>query len=751
MGVGIPKYKKILVIAVTLVSLVLLEQWTRPRDFSAGTIKIYDRNSILIYEYAGTIGYKRKVNMDVLSQNTINAVLATEDKRFFSHPGVDLLAIVRAAKQNMGGKTERSGASTITQQLVRKTSFDGAGMGNNYTRKIRELLTALRLELTMSKKQILEKYLNEMYFGNFAYGLESAANIYFAKSSANLTLAESTLLSAIIASPYKYDPIDNFAEVKKRQEQILQLMKTNGYITSEVLGQALAEELSVTKTYQLENTESYHFADYVLNQAAQQKDLKSDFIDKNKPLNIYTTLDLNKQRDFYKIAKYYLEKIGKGHRVTNTAAVILDNQTGAVEVMLGGINYFDQENAGSVNMTAALRQPGSAIKPITYALAFKEGYYPSYVIDDEKTMYVTKDGAGFVPQNYDNIYHGKVSLRTALASSLNEPAVELLHRLGTEKFVDAAINMGIKTYTRGGRYDLSLTLGGGEVSLLDLTNTYATLARGGNYIDYYAIESIRDEEGSTLYKHESSPTKKALGDKGPQIAFMVTDILSDPKARMLGFGEKNPLTLTKKTAAKTGTTSNWHDVWTLGYNQTYTLGVWAGNNTNVPMIDISGVTGAAPIWNAIFEKLYQSEAYEEFKIPIDLEKKLVCKTTGLPQPCEDNYADYFLKDWKQAAANTIDIQSSDYLEIVNPKQNAIFKLTNDILANQNINFELKASPSVKSLTWLVNERVVATTTIKPFFYNFPAIPGRYKVYAEGITESGAMIQSNQVDFEVLSY
>jgi penicillin-binding protein 1C len=743
--------KKIAFAIVTTVVIITLEQWTQPKDVSEGTVKIYDKNSALIYEYAGSKGYKRKVSIDSLSQNTINAVLSTEDKRFFFHTGFDPLAIARAIKQNIGGNNEMGGASTITQQLARKVYFDGGNMKNSYLRKIRELLVATRLELATSKKRILEKYLNEMYFGNYAYGIESASNVYFDKNSANLTLAEGAFLSAIIASPYKYDPISNFSGVKQRQERILQLMQANGFLTSEEVSQALTEEITVNKTYQLENTESYHFADYIINQVGQQKEIKSNFIDRKKPLNIYTTLDLNKQRDFYKIAKYYLERIGEEHLVTNTAVVIFDNLTGATEVMIGGINYFDQENAGSVNMATALRQPGSAIKPITYALAFKEGYYPSFLIDDEKTMYLTRDGAGFVPENYDNIFHGRVSLRTALASSLNEPAVEMLHRLGTEKFVNTAVDMGIKTYVRGGKYDLSLTLGGGEVTLLDLTNVYATLARGGNYLDYYAIEKIQDEDGNVLYTHNPTPVKKALGDKGQQVSFMVTDILSDTKARMLGFGEKNPLNLTRRTAAKTGTTSNWHDVWTLGYNQTYTVGVWAGNNTNSPMIDISGVTGAAPIWNAIFEKIYQSETYSDFKVPDGLEKKLVCKLTGLPQPCEDTYEDYFLQDWKQISNSAIDAQTDNPLEIVNPKQNAVFKLSNDVVSGQNINFELRALATVQQVTWSVNGRELATTSTKPYSYNFPAMPGKYSIKAVGVSENGITKASNQVDFEVLSY
>lgn len=743
--ISVSKLIKSLVILIAFIVLFLLERWTYPGNITQGTVKLYDKNSNLVYEYAKTKGYKREIKLDKLNDDTIKAVLATEDKRFFIHPGIDPLALARALVNNIKGLPS-SGASTITQQLVRKVSFDGTKMSNSYIRKIREIATAIRYELTYSKEQILETYLNEMYFGNFAYGIESASNIYFGKSANNLTLAESAFLASIIASPYKYDPVKNFEIVKTRQEHILQLMAKNQVIDKDKLTNAVVEKIAVEKLYTPENTESYYFADYMLKEVTNLPEVKKH-LDANKSLNIYTTLDLNKQKEFYQVAKYNLSKIDPRHKVSNASAVLINNQTGGIEVMLGGMNYFDYANDGSVNMATASRQPGSAIKPITYALAFREGYYPSYIITDEKKMYVTKDGNGYVPQNYDNIYHGKVSLRTALASSFNIPAVELVDRIGVDKFIDLANSMGLKNYNKNAGYDLAITLGGAETTLLDLSNVYATFAREGDFIPYFAVDRVTTGDGKDLYNRNDQKPYAVLGTNGRAISYLITDILSDSKARMPTFGEKNLLNLSKKTAVKTGTTSNWHDVWTVGYNKTYTLGVWAGNNDNSPMSDISGITGATPIWNAIFEKIYQTETYQPFDIPAEIESRQVCKQTGLPQECTEMYTDLFIKN--QPLSNSANLKENTAgLEIVNPRQNAVFKPTDNTLSQNSIALEVRADDTIRTVEWVLNGRSLAKTTT-PFSYFLPATGGKYTLMAVGTTTDGKELLSSQVDFEVL--
>ena len=723
---------------------MVVARWTYPNTASRGTIKIYDKNDRLVYESAGTRGYKREIKLKQLPKNTISAVLATEDKRFFAHSGVDPLAIARAIKNNLTGKGV-SGASTITQQLVRKTSFIETEGSNKYLRKIREVITALRLECTKSKEEILELYLNEMYFGNQAYGIESATNIYFDKSARNLTLSESAFLSAIIASPYSYDPITNYNAVKTRQEQILYRMKNKGKITDDELTTALSQTILVDKLYTPQNIEAYHFADYILKTAKSFPQVKTR-VENGEPLTIKTTLDLNKQKDFFGIAKYNLKKLDPGHNVTNAALILLDNKTGAIEVMIGGLDYFDANINGSINMTEALRQPGSAIKPAVYVLAFSRGYFPSYIISDEKKMYITKSGNGYVPQNYDNIYHGNVSLRTALASSLNAPAVELVSRLGVDNFIATAKALGIKSYNNAD-YDLATALGGGEVSLMDLTNLYATIARAGNYLDYYAIEEISDNRGNILYQHERQTPSQVLGTYGPEITYLITDILSDPKARMLTFGEKNLLNLSKKTAVKTGTTSNWHDIWTVGYNKTYTLGVWAGNNDNSPMIDISGITGATPIWNAVFEKIYQTQEYEGFETPEGIENRRVCRQTGLPEACPDMYSDLFVPAWDGVVPNSFS-NTDPMLEIVNPRQNAVFRLTDGILAENGVVFEARAKNGVDKISWILDDKEVAVTT-RPFNFTWTPVLGKHTLTVQSTDTENNQIESVQVVFEVL--
>lgn len=726
--------------------VLAVERWTYPNITLKGTVKIYDKYGQLIYEYAGVRGYKREIRLKQIPQSTITAVLTTEDKRFYGHPGIDPLAMLRALKTNLAGRAV-TGASTITQQLVRKVSFSDSdfGMSNRYVRKIREIITALRLEMTLSKDEILENYLNEMYFGNNAYGIESASNIYFGKSARNLTLAESAFLSAIIASPYSYDPITNYQAVKNRQEEILKKIKKNGGISEEELELALSQNITVGRLYVLQNTEAYHFADYVLKVAKGYPEVDR-LIQNNSPIAIKTTLDFNKQKDYFDIAKYNLKKLDPGHNVTNASLVLINNDTGAVEVMIGGVDYFNTSIKGSVNMAEVLRQPGSTIKPVVYALAFSQGYFPSYVIADEKRMYITKSGDGYIPQNYDNIYRGKVSLRLALAASLNVPAVELTSRLGVDKFIATARAMGIKSYDRAD-YDLAAALGGGEVSLLDLTNMYATLARAGKYLDYYTIEEITDGKGNSLYKHEPKAPRQVLGDNGQEVAYLVTDILSDPKARMLTFGEKNLLNLTKRTAAKTGTTSNWHDVWTVGYTKGYTLGVWAGNNDNTPMVNISGMSGAAPIWNAVFEKIHQTQPYEDFKAPSGIESKLVCRQTGLPETCPDMYTDLFI-----TAQDTVStMRGADFkpkLEIINPRQNAVFKLADGILSRTGIAFEARASDGIDSLTWVLDGQEIKKTA-SPFEFMWTPTPGRHTLVVQATTPKGERLESIQITFEVL--
>ncbi len=731
-------------------AFLAIERWTYPNLTTKGSIKIYDKNKHLIYEFMGARGYKREVALNQLPQNAVLAVLATEDKRFYNHPGIDPLAIIRAVKNNLTGHGI-SGASTITQQLVRKVSFSEAENPNKYLRKIREIITALRLERIKTKDQILEMYLNEMYFGNRAYGIESAANIYFNKSARNLTLAESVFLSAIIASPYSYDPISNYETVKSRQEQILLRMKNDGLITDDEMSSALGQAIIVDKLHTPQNTESYHFADYVLETAKGIPRAKT-YIENGESLIVTTTIDLNKQKTFFDITKHNLKKLDPGHNVSNAALVLLNNKTGAIESMIGGVDYFDTGIDGSINMTQALRQPGSAIKPAIYVLAFSQDYYPSYVISDEKKMYVTKNGDGYIPQNYDNVYHGNVNLRTALASSLNAPAVELVSRLGVDKFITTASTLGIKSYNKTD-YDLAIALGGGEVTLLDLTNMYATIARSGNYLEYYAIEEITNDRGDLIYRHEPKNPKQVLGNDGPEIAYLVTDILSDPKARMLTFGEKNLLNLSKKTAVKTGTTSNWHDVWTVGYNKTYTLGVWAGNNDHSPMIDISGVTGAAPIWNAVFEKIYQSETYEDFDMPENIESRRVCRQTGLTLPCQDMYSDLFIKhqnpDKPIATSVTPNLQNKPIeLEVINPRQNAVFKLIDGVLSRNGISFEARAGEDVDKIVWILDGQEIATTS-RPFSYIWTPKPGRHTLKLIGTTGQSDILESVQVTFELL--
>jgi membrane carboxypeptidase/penicillin-binding protein len=327
--------------------------------------------------------------------------------------------------------------------------------------------------------------------------------------------------------------------------------------------------------------------------------------------------------------------------------------------MVGGIDYFDEENDGQINMATALRQPGSAIKPITYFAAFMKDVTPSTVIYDVPKEYKTNSGEGFIPNNYDGKYHGLVLPREALASSYNLPAVEMLNRIGIEEFMNTSTKLGITSFKRIDEYDLALTLGGGEISLLQLTNAYASIEEGGDYSDTVLIKEVKDNKGKLIYKNNGIIKQNQFGEYSKQAAYLVTDILSDPIARIPGFNENNPLVLPFDAAAKTGTTTDWHDNWTIGFTSDHSLGVWIGNNNNNAMKDITGITGAAPIWHDFFIEVYKYYGSEppQFTRPQGITEVEICKKSGLLPDgiCPETYKEIFIEGTEPKERSNINI------------------------------------------------------------------------------------------------
>lgn len=800
--------KKFTLIGILLIFSLIMILWTQPNFNQSGTVKIWDRNQILLYESAGQIGKKIPVSYDNLPKYVVDATVASEDTTFWTNPGIDIKAIIRSFIINVKALRIVSGASTITQQLARISIISpNQPSKRTFIRKIREILIALRLNVAYSKKDIITKYLNEVYYGNLAYGIQAAANTYFGKDVSQLSLAESAFLTGLISSPEVKNPYSDLTSAKTAQAKVLELMVKNKFISEIQAKEAKNEEINLDKS--LIDIKAPHFVHYIQDKLTEMN-LKT-----KEGINVYTSLDYYSYTLSERIAKLWIARLRNEHDLTNASLVLLDNNTGEILVMLGGIDYFDINNDGQVNLATSLRQPGSALKPITYATAFMQGYTPATLIYDIKKVYKTKKGEGFTPNNYDGRFHGLVLVREALGSSLNLPAVEMLNRIGIEDFLNTAKNLGITTLNQEDRYDLSLTLGGGEVKLLDLTNVYASFARGGIYKESYAIEKIISDSGKTLYQHKNKEGTPALGKNSKQIAYLISNILSDPKARLINFNEKNPLVLSHPAAVKTGTTTDWHDNWTVGYTPDYTVGVWVGNNDNHPMKDITGIVGAAPIWNQFFEEFLKGKPVNQFMRPDNIKEVEICKITGQLSDslCPEKMTEVFLKGTepkepsKMFKVLKIDIRNNllasdkcpseftknkifiDYppevyswaiendqvtipkvysplcqinitnqvtgeepfLSITYPKEGTIFQSAPLIVNNQGIVFEINTSASISEIRWYIDDKLYQMTEESPFNVSWKPITGKHSVYAIGKTNTNQVTKSEKIHFSVIEY
>ncbi len=600
---------------------------------SAPSTRIYDRDGRLLYEILDPHGGAHTpIELADVPPACVKATIATEDASFYNNPGVDLWAIVRALWINLRGGEVLSGGSTITQQLARNLLLSPEERSEvSLERKAREAILAWRLARTYSKDQILTLYLNETYYGNLAYGIEAAARTYFAKSAADLDLAECALLAGLPQSPARYNPLEDPAAATARQGVVLGLMAKQSYISSAEADLAAGEKLGLAAVpFPIE---APHFVMYVRGQLEKQFGLEAIY---TQGLQVYTTLDLDAQNAAQRSVGYRLEQLadtrdGEPPRnVRNAAVVVMDPQTGEVLAMVGSPNYFDPRIDGAVNATAATRQPGSSIKPITYAAAFDPTHpnplTAATMIVDVRTAFVTREGEPYVPQNYDHLWHGPVLLRHALASSYNLAAVKVLDYVGVQRMTDLARSLGITTFDDADRFGLAITLGGGEVRLLELTAAYGAFANGGHRLEPVTITRVEDSAGQVLKAWRPAPGPQVVD---PRVAYLITDILSDNIARASAFGEGSALHLTRPAAAKTGTTTDWRDNWTVGYTPDLAVGVWAGNADNEPMRHVTGVMGAAPIWHDVMEALLKGRPVREFVEPPGMVRLEVCADSGL--------------------------------------------------------------------------------------------------------------------------
>ena len=650
-----------LITALTLVVHGLLADLPDPRTLISrapvGTTKLLDRKGRLLYEFLDPrTGSRTRVELAQIPLACRQATIATEDANFYANPGVDLRGILRAAWLNVTNREIVSGGSTLTQQLARIAFLsEDERAEKSLRRKLREAILAYRMAQTWSKDTLFEAYLNEVYYGELAYGIEAAAQTYLGASANQLDLAQCALLAGLPQRPAQYNLLVNLDTARKRQRTVLDLMVKQAYVTREQADLAYAEPIRLVGQRGLV---APHFVVYVRNQLEDQ--LGAETLMRGGWI-ITTTLDLDLQRAAEDIVSRRLQDLRESD-AHDAAVVVMDARTGDILTMVGSADYADSSIDGAVNMATALRQPGSAMKPILYAAAFTQGWSPSDVVYDVRTAFATDDGQTYVPANYDNQFHGPVSLRDALANSYNLPAVIIQKKVGTEYFFKLARAMGLTTLTDPRRYGLTLTLGGGEVRLLDLTAAYAIFANDGQRVEPRSIIELNRhprksaEASDTEDAKISSPSFVARSGRSSfdqlldsRIAYLVTDILSDNRARSPSFGEFSPLRLSRPAAAKTGTTSNWRDNWTVGYTPDLITGVWVGNADNQAMHHISGIAGAGPIWHDVMEAAHQQRPVITFARPAGIQEREVCVINGLtPGPdCPYRRTDLFLVETPQ--------------------------------------------------------------------------------------------------------
>lgn len=602
------------------------------------TTKIFDRNGKLLYEVLKPEeGRTTYISLDQIPKQFIQATLAAEDNEFYKHSGVDFLASGRALISNVTEGRIVSGGSTITQQLVR--NLLGTQQQRDLSTKILESFYAIRLSHLYSKDQILEQYINKVYYGNLSYGAESASVNYFGKNLQDLDLAETTFLVGLPQSPSSYNPYNAFSKAKKRQEYVLEQMLSNQYVTQQQYDSAFSEDINLrTKKNSIL---APHFIHEVL---AELEDQFGEDMVNNGGLQITTTLDLNLQQMAEKTVNDQILFLHK-HNVSNGALLSVDVKTGQILAWVGSNDYFDDSIDGAVDMVTSLRQPGSSIKPLTYLLAFEKGYTPATVLFDVPTQFSTATGP-YSPKNYDLDYHGPIRVRTALASSYNIPAVKTLDYVGVENFIAFLRNLGIDTLNQSSdHYGLALTLGGGEVRPYDMAKAFLTLANYGYKKPLSDILLVTDSNQKTLLSWRQPSENFVLGTSGKQHAYQIIDILKDANARIPGFGEDSVLELSHEAAVKTGTTRNFRDNWTIGFTPELLTVVWVGNADASPMENISGVDGAAPIWANFMEQALAGKPSSHFNVPQGLHQINICAISGLlpGDLCQENIIEWFVQ------------------------------------------------------------------------------------------------------------
>jgi penicillin-binding protein 1C len=708
---------------------------------------------------------------------------------------------------NVRGGEVVAGGSTITQQVARNLLFDPEQRAERtLRRKLRESVLAVELTQRYSRDEILALYLNQTYYGNLAYGIEAAARAYFGKGASELTLAECAMLAGLPQAPASYDPLSSPEAAKDRQRVVLDLMVRHGYISQAQADQAHKEQIEYAAVpFPIE---APHFV------AAVWTQLQRNYADElyEGGLEVITTLDLSWQNTAQAATQRHLARLNDpppdepSHNAQNAALVAIDPHTGQILAMLGSPDYFDDRIEGAVNAALAPRQPGSALKPFTYAAAFDpvrpDPWTPATMIYDIGTPFVTRRLESYTPANYGLVEHGPVLIREALASSYNIPAVVTLDHIGLDALVSLTTRLGISTLTDTSRFDLSLTLGGGEVRLLELTAAYAGLANGGFRVDPVYILEIRDKDGHVLYEWQPPKYDKPVLD--PRVVHLITDILSDNEARLPSFGPGSPLNIGRPAAAKTGTTTDFRDNWTLGYTPNLVVGVWVGNADNSPMIEVSGISGAGPIWNEFMRAVLRGKPELEFSVPDGLVRAEVCATSGLlPTPlCPKTRWEWFIEgtvpteydslyqlfildnrtglladettppeyreervylvlppeahDWAirqgipQPPVGAQIVGGEDIpARLLSPDPYTSFQLTPLLPEDlQRIRLTISVPTNTDAVAYWLDDELLATVAHKPFDFWWPLYPGDHDLYAVVSLADGSTITTDSIHFRV---
>ena len=569
--------------------------------------RILDREGNLLYQIHGEKN-RTLIEFKEMPEYIKNGTIAVEDKNFYKHHGVDALGVMRAVWVNVARRGIYQGGSTLTQQLVKNALLSPK---RTFTRKIKEVILSIELEIIYSKDEILAMYLNEIPYGSNAYGIEAASQTFFNKHAKDLTLVESATLIALPRAPTYYSPYGSHTdELIARRNMVLEKMAELEYITTEKAESAQKKKMVFSP--RRDNIKAPHFVMYVKELVAREY---GERMVEEGGLTITTTLDRKIQRMAERAVRQGAARNTAAYGGKNAALTAVDPKTGQILAMVGSRDFFDLENDGNVNVAIRERQPGSSFKPVVYATLLKGQWAPGYTLFDLSTDF----GGGYKPKNYDLRTRGPVTIRTALSNSLNIPAVKALYLAGLSESIQTASDMGITTLTDPERYGLSLVLGGGEVKLVELTGAFAVFANNGVKAPVVPIIKIEDAESKVL-KDNSEPQKDRV--LKPEIAYEISDILSDAGARQPTFGFSSNLSLPdRKVAVKTGTTTDFRDAWTIGYTPNLAAGVWAGNNDNSSMRgEAPGSLVAAPIWHQFMADATKQFPAKDFKRPAGIKR-----------------------------------------------------------------------------------------------------------------------------------